>query len=376
MFIYDNWYVAALTTEVNSEKPLARMIVGKPMVFFRTDEGQVAALEDRCMHRGMPLSAGPICNKGRSLQCPYHGLEFDITGACVKAPSQTSIPRNMQVLTYPVVERDSFVWVWTGDPEIADPATIPRTTLGEPDTFGTFNLAHIEYKADWKLIYDNVMDLTHLAYVHTVVNGDVQANVEAKLTISTDDDGKRVSFVRKLPDSIPADQYKMGFDFKGNCDRWQEIECSASGMLIWTGAMDVGCGALDGNAGAMETKRTGGFQLVSYHAITPSTEGNAHYFASGHVNVHLGNEEVFAKMREGQMTTLYEDRVILEPQQARLNETPGRPVVSLAADAAGLAVRRMFKKLLTAEMEKKAPPRPARSSGHQDLMVELTGGAR
>ncbi|RJG03097.1 aromatic ring-hydroxylating dioxygenase subunit alpha [Noviherbaspirillum sedimenti] len=370
MFIYDSWYVAALATEVNSEKPLARMILGKPMVFFRTDEGQVAALEDRCMHRGMPLSAGPICNKGRSLQCPYHGLEFDITGACVKAPSQTSIPRNMQVLTYPVVERDSFVWVWTGDPEIADPATIPTTGPVNDDTFGLFSLLHLEYKADWKLIYDNVMDLTHLAYVHSVVNGDVQANVEAKLTISTDDDGKRVRFARELPNSVPPDLY-AGFVFKGNCDRWQEMECSTSGMQLWNGALDVGCGALDGSR-----VRVGGFQLYTYQAVTPSSEGNSHYFSNGYTNVHLGNEEVFAKMREGHIKTLYEDRVIIEPQQVRLNETPGRPVVSLSADAAGLAVRRMFKKLLTAEMEKKAPPRPARSSGHQDLMEELTGGAR
>jgi phenylpropionate dioxygenase-like ring-hydroxylating dioxygenase large terminal subunit len=363
MFIYNNWFVAALDNEVTSTRPLARMICGKPIVMYRTTSGNVAALEDRCMHRGMPLSEGKVCDEGRSIMCPYHGLEYDHTGACVKVPSQASIPRMMKVTTYPVVERYNFVWLWPGDPALADPATIPVLPYAENPDFELFNLAHIEYKSDWQLVYDNVMDLTHLAYVHqAAINGDPAANVASRLEVTTDEDANRVRFKRETPNSEPPPQYKFGYPFEGKIDRWQDVECSPSGMLFWSGGLDVGKGAFDG-------KREGGMQLGTFHAVTPSTEGHCHYFAHGARNVHKGNEAVAAKLRDGMNATLDEDRAIIELQQARLNATSGRPVVSLAADAAGLQVRRMFKRLKAAEAE----TFPVSVVRHVDLMRELGG---
>ncbi len=101
MFLRDNWYVAAFGADV-AAKPVARRICGRPVVLFRTAGGEAVALEDRCIHRGMPLSLGGEC-EGDIIRCPYHGLEFGKTGRCVKIPGQAAVPDGAAVLDYPLV---------------------------------------------------------------------------------------------------------------------------------------------------------------------------------------------------------------------------------------------------------------------------------
>jgi len=364
MFLYNNWYVAAIASEVTSEAPLARRICGIPIVMFRTPEGKAAVLEDRCIHRGMPLSHGKVCDKGRTLQCPYHGLEFDSSGACTKAPGQEKIPPAMRVLTYPVVERDAMVWLWPGDPALADPDQIPVMAHGDDPAWELFGQTHIEFKANWQLILDNLMDMNHIAYVHVVaINGDPDAHVSAKMTVSTDDENNRVEIKRQLPNSNPPAQYKFGCDFKGKVDRWQEFEFCPSGVQFCTGAVDAGTGAYEG-------RREGGVQLRHFHAITPVDEGSSHYFFYGLRNFALGNDLVAAKLKEGMLATLNEDRGIIESQQARLNETPDRPLVSLAADSGGLQVRRVLKRLLAAQAQTRPVPHHAGSAADVDAMLQ------
>ena len=81
MFLYNAWYVAAWGTEIG-EKPMARTLLEEPVVFYRRSDGQVAALEDRCCHRGMPLSCGQVF--GNNIRCEYHGMVFDGGGNCVE----------------------------------------------------------------------------------------------------------------------------------------------------------------------------------------------------------------------------------------------------------------------------------------------------
>src|SRR5262245_48560932 len=114
MFLRNYWYVAAPDHEI-VQKPLARMILAEPIVFFRTEDGTPVALEDRCPHRRLPLSMGKLVGDG-VLQCHYHGLRFDHTGKCVRVPGQDMIPSSARVRTYPVVERYHWLWIWMGDP--------------------------------------------------------------------------------------------------------------------------------------------------------------------------------------------------------------------------------------------------------------------
>jgi len=121
MFLKNFWYVAASDHEV-ARKPFGRMILGEPIVLFRKEDGTPVALEDRCVHRHLPLSMGKLV--GDHLQCHYHGLRYDCTGRCVRVPGQNTIPPSAQVKSYPVVERYRWLWIWMGDPALADPDKI------------------------------------------------------------------------------------------------------------------------------------------------------------------------------------------------------------------------------------------------------------
>ena len=121
MFLRNYWYVAAADAEVG-RKPFRRVILGEPVAVFRTEDGTPVAFEDRCAHRHLPLSMGKLI--GDTLQCHYHGLRYDRTGVCVRVPGQDMIPPSARVRTYPVVQRYHWVWIWMGDPALADPAKI------------------------------------------------------------------------------------------------------------------------------------------------------------------------------------------------------------------------------------------------------------
>ena len=132
MFLRNHWYVAASGSEIG-RKPFRRIIMNEPVVFYRTEDGTPIALEDRCPHRRLPLSMGKLVEND-VLQCHYHGLRFDRTGACVRVPGQDMIPPTARVKTYPVVERYKWLWIWMGDPALADPAKITDYHwLDDPD---------------------------------------------------------------------------------------------------------------------------------------------------------------------------------------------------------------------------------------------------
>ena len=123
-FIRNLWYVAAWSHELEGAGPIGRVIIDEPVVLFRTPDGAVVALEDRCPHRHAPLSLGRV--EGNRLRCMYHGLTFDSAGRCVAIPGGATIPPGTVARRFPVQERWSWIWVWTGDPAKADPDLIPQ----------------------------------------------------------------------------------------------------------------------------------------------------------------------------------------------------------------------------------------------------------
>ena len=122
MFLKNYWYVAAATTEIG-RKPFRRVIMNEPVVLYRTQDGTPVGLEDRCPHRRLPLSMGKLISDD-VLQCHYHGLRYDCSGQCVKVPGQDAVPPSARVKAYPVVERYRWLWIWMGDPALADPDKI------------------------------------------------------------------------------------------------------------------------------------------------------------------------------------------------------------------------------------------------------------
>jgi len=121
-FPINAWYAAAWDVDIKHAL-FPRTICGKHVVIYRQANGQVTALEDACWHRLVPLSKGRL--EGDSVVCGYHGLKYNSSGRCTFMPSQETINPSACVRAYPVVERDRFVWLWMGDPALADPALVP-----------------------------------------------------------------------------------------------------------------------------------------------------------------------------------------------------------------------------------------------------------
>ena len=117
MFPRNFWYVAAWDTEIRRQELLRRTICSEPIVFYRREDGTPVALEDRCCHRHMPLSDGVL--KGDNIECLYHGLTYDPSGTCIHIPSQTTIPPEAKVRSYPVFEKHHWIWIWMGEPALA-----------------------------------------------------------------------------------------------------------------------------------------------------------------------------------------------------------------------------------------------------------------
>ena len=256
MFLRNHWYVAASSSEIG-RTPLGRVILGDPVVFFRTETGQCVAFEDRCAHRHLPLSMGKLV--GDALQCRYHGLRFGPDGRCVRIPGQDKIPSSAKVKVYSVVERYKWLWIWMGEPALADPATITDFHWLDDPNWGAKG-SYLHVKANWQLIVDNLLDLTHLAFVHetTIGNAALAEHATVKVTRTSDN----VVMTRWIIDQDPPPTFRKVGGFKGKVDRWQIVDFTPPAFL----RLDVG--ATPTGTGAPEGRRVGGITMRNLNAIT------------------------------------------------------------------------------------------------------------
>jgi phenylpropionate dioxygenase-like ring-hydroxylating dioxygenase large terminal subunit len=340
MFPKNIWYAAAFSSDLVGQGPIARTIAGKYVVLYRTESGEAVALQDRCIHRGMPLSVGGEI-EGSAIRCPYHGLLFDKTGACVEVPGQDRIPPSAKIRTYPLIERDALLWIWMGDPEMADPDLAPNYEFHGANPGWAFRTATYDFEADYLLVMDNLMDLTHVGYVHKAVIGGNPTQHSEALTQVRRDNETEVVVSRQMPNSPPPLQYQRAMSFAGAIDRWQEIYFDPSRIWMWSGGTDAGTGAYDG-------KRDGGVQFMTFHAVTPVSEGRCTYHFSVSWNFDIGNAELGELMFQGANTTVLEDKIIIEAQAKRLVEDPDI-IVDIRSDAGQLQARRVMQQIIADE---------------------------
>ena len=158
------WYVLDRSTEIGPELK-SRTVLNQSLVYFRTKDGRVSVLQNRCAHRCFPLSKGKL-NKDDTIQCGYHGLTYNTEGKCVHIPSAISMsPSSISVQSYPVVEKAPAVWVWTGDPDKADPSLIPNYDWINGNQWG-YGSGFFRVKANYLTIHENLMDITHFQFLH------------------------------------------------------------------------------------------------------------------------------------------------------------------------------------------------------------------
>lgn len=337
MFLRNYWYVAASDAEVG-RNPLRRTILGEPIVFFRLEDGTPVAFEDRCAHRHLPLSMGKLV--GDHLQCHYHGLRFDQTGRCVRIPGQDKIPPTAKVRTYPVVERYKWIWLWMGDPTLADGSNITDFHWLDDPNWGAKS-SYLHVKANWQLVVDNLLDLTHLAFVHesTIGNSALAERANVKVTRAPNN----VVVTRWIIDQpAPPAFVKVG-GFTSNVDRWQIIDWVPPAFL----RLDVG--ATPTGTGAPEGRRINGITMRNLNAITPETETTSHYFWGQAHDFDVKNTELTHKIFEQIQTAFLEDVEVFSAQQQNLDIYSDPPQVDINADAGVLQARRIIDRIRAEE---------------------------
>jgi len=169
ILVRNAWYVAGWPSDFEQNQLKQMVIAERVMVFWRTPDDQVVAFDDRCTHKRMPLSAGRVLDG--AIECGYHGMCFDSSGACTSIPSQPGapIPDRAGLRSYPVRESDGLVWVWTGDSDPADtsPPGTPELVNGEWEWF----TCEFEVAANSTLMIENLLDTTHFYPLHAKTIG-------------------------------------------------------------------------------------------------------------------------------------------------------------------------------------------------------------
>ncbi len=339
-FMRDCWYVIAWDHEVPEDGLFARTVLGEPMLVYRARGGFVA-MEDRCCHRLAPLSKGR--KEGDCVRCGYHGLKFDADGRCIEIPGSERIPAAARVRTYPVVAKNRWVFVWPGDPARADPALLPDNfSCDHPDWKNRPGYLH--YDTNWLLICDNLLDFSHLSYVHERSLGASTAIAQARADIEPVPRGLRVS--RRVND-VPAPPFYTRFRrFDTNIDRWFVYDfVLPATLLMHSGGRPTGRPDDD----ERDTVR-----LHSCQTLTPETETTTHYFFQQSHRTGEGDERIVQSIFDSLQTAFEEDRAMITAQARIIATKPGASMLPLAMDAALLRFRRLVDAELAAERERAA----------------------
>ncbi len=336
----NQWYIAAFADEV-SRAPMHRTILGKPVVLFRTESGDVVALGGLCPHRMMPLWEGELI--GDNIRCAYHGLTFDQAGQCIAGMGEGPAPAKMRTPAYPVVERWQWIWIWTGDSDFANPSDIPdhdALGLGSPDwTSQTNGYYHLDSR--YLLLLDNLFDLTHVNFIHANSIGATMVMLEAgKLTekdgiirysrerggVELSDFHKRFSFPGyegTVTQGFSSEYYGPGF---------------VNAMTYWKP-----------EAVNDDREYLGAINFV--HGVTPETATTTHYFSAVSRSFSLENDQLTQALCANDKKVRGEDKVALDAieRQLELIKDPSGEV-SLPADAGGIRVRRLLTQQIEAEL--------------------------
>ena len=340
MFLKNTWYVACQAHEI-TDKPLGRKICNEAMVFYKNAEGKVSAVQDFCPHRGAPLSLGRVCNG--QLVCGYHGLVMGCDGHTVNMPGHQV--RNFEpVKAYAVIERYGFVWVWPGDQTKVDPAQMPVFEWFEnPKWAYGGGLYHIA--CDYRLMIDNLMDLTHETYVHSTSIGQQEIDETPSKTVM---EGDRVTTSRFMEGIKAPPFWQMAMQANdlptdATVDRWQICRFTPPSHVL----IEVGV-ALAGKGGYHADPKDKAYSVV-VDFITPETDTSIWYHWGMARKFQPQNAELTANIREGQGKIFSEDLEMLELQQRNLLAHPTRDLLKLNIDAGGVQSRRVIERILAQE---------------------------
>lgn len=309
MFLRNYWYVAAWSAEIGRE-PLHRRLLDEPVVLWRRQDGGVAALADRCPHRGAQLSNGWL--EGDRIVCGYHGLAFEGDGRCARIPGTDGTPSGLGTRAYPAAERWGWVFLWMGEPSAADEGLIPDYHwLADEGWVGRGETLPVG--AHYTLIRDNLLDLSHAHFVHQRT---LATDAVVEVPIETEFDGTRLRVVRDMHAIAPSPFFRRLGGFEGRVDHHQAVEFTPPANIVIK--VRVRDAADPGRACEMRV----------LNAITPESDRRTHYFWSLQRNTARDDAELTDFMFTANRDTFFEDLAVIESQQAMIDAAPApaRPI--------------------------------------------------
>lgn len=325
------WYAAGTSDEIG-RTPLARRVLGIPVVLYRTLDGRAVALEDRCAHRPVPLSGGRL--EGDDIVATYTGFQYAPDGRCVRVPTQPNVPFGTAVRAFPVHDDGSFVWIWTGDPRLSRLRPAPDTAWLRDAAWESFGEAW-ETRASVRLLIDNFSDITHVPHVDPdIAPPALGAGTTPPLEVMVSETTMR--FRRDFPPSPLAAWHSMVAGVAPDAAFAQREEGQFDSPGLWVDRWHV-------DADGAPTR-----SFVFTHALTPVDETTTRHVWRVSRNFAPG---AAATGTLAPVFGRYYRRVqqALETMQGILTEDGPRPTASVAADAAATAVRRILDRLVADE---------------------------
>jgi phenylpropionate dioxygenase-like ring-hydroxylating dioxygenase large terminal subunit len=341
MFVKNAWYCAGWDYEISQGKDaiVKRKIAGEDLVLYRKPDGGVVAMVDRCAHRMAALSMG--AKEGDSLRCMYHGLRFGPDGKCTEVPGQDDIPAAMCVRTFPVVEKDNWVWVWMGDAAKADTALICHS-VGPSDPDWNIKTDKVRIESNYRLEIANLMDLTHITYTHRNSFGGTGAYA---LTAPEHTVGPRGVDTRFILRSVPAPIFAQhlfppGMLFDLDFDITVTVPCN----WVMHFRVFVAGDATDGDSNGPLLLDTWTCQ-----AVTPRDKKSVDYYYSWGAAKTCEFPGLSDLLHEAINVAFLEDKATLEAQQRAMDAHPDATMVDIAIDEGPGKLFWVLDRLLAAE---------------------------
>ena len=340
MFLRDCWYAAGWSRDLRAAEITAIMLLGEALALYRGANGKLVALEDRCCHRLAPLSKGEI--EGNDLRCMDHGLKFDGAGRCIEIPGQNAIPAQARVRSYPIVEKHSIAWIWMGEPRNADESLIPDF-VGVDDPNWAMLPGHLDFDAHYMLINDNLLDMSHLSFVHRKSFGLGSTFSEIRATVTRIERGLKVQrwavdqpVPRYLSDVLSPDM---------RLDLWTSYDFLVPGIFLLNARYyPTGVAARCGDKPPTDEPL---HQEFTCQAVSPLTEKTSRYFFANGPWARVAHLKQF--FLDFSYMAFNEDKAIIEAQQRVIAQAPDRPMLPTTLDAGPSRFRVLMEKMIKDE---------------------------
>jgi vanillate O-demethylase monooxygenase subunit len=339
-YVRNAWYVACWDHAVDPSKPLSVQILNERIVIYQRTDGTYSAFEDRCVHRMAPLSLGRC--EGDNLRCMYHGLLFGPDGRVIEIPGQDIIPPQAAVRTYPVVERHSWIWIWMGDQAKADASLIPPAVgLADPDFI--LGSGYLDYEAEARLINDNLLDFSHLTFVHgdSFQAGPVFAQSLPKITPL-----ERGIRYERWTENTHGTTFPKSAELQ---DQYMAYDFLIPGILLMASATFPTGSAKKFNQGTPDMGEASSGRRFTSQAVTPTGDRAARYFFSWGPHVNHGDAELRDFMMSLANKAFREDKVMIEAQQKVIDGTTNHRILPIAHDRPLTLFSRLVERLIREE---------------------------